>query len=220
MAEHRTSIDIEASPERVFDFLVTDAGMTSWMGQWASLDPVPGGLFAVDIAGYPARGMFLEVDPPRRVTVSWGFVGSETVPPGASTVSFELAPISTGTRVEVVHTDLPRPTSPARSGMDPLPAPPHPSGRWRAAPTRHLDTHAQHRLLEGVRMTNATSDALSTVQAYHQAWTGGDVDRALTYVADDVLCFAPDENVTTKDDWRAYLTAFVPMLTGAPSTPV
>ena len=48
MAEYRTSIDIDASPERVFDFLVTDAGMTSWMGQWASLDPVPGGQFAVD----------------------------------------------------------------------------------------------------------------------------------------------------------------------------
>ena len=65
-------------------------------------------------------------------------------------------------------------------------------------------------------MTNLNSDSLSTVQAYHQAWTGGDVDRALTYVSDDVRCFAPDENITTKDDWRAYLTAFVPMLTGAP----
>lgn len=107
MAEHRSSIDIEATPERVFDFLTTDTGMTSWMGQWASLDPVPGGQFAVDIAGYPAQGMFLEVDPPRRVAVSWGFVGSETLPPGASTVSFELTPISVGTRVEVVHTDLP-----------------------------------------------------------------------------------------------------------------
>ena len=77
------------------------------MGQWASLDPVPGGEFAVDIAGYPARGIFLEVDPPRRVTVSWGFAGSETLPPGASTVSFELTPITSGTRVDVVHTDLP-----------------------------------------------------------------------------------------------------------------
>ncbi len=107
MAEHRTSIDIDAPPERVFGFLVTDTGMTAWMGQWASLDPVVGGQFAVDIAGYPARGIFLEVDPPRRVTVSWGFAGNESLPPGASTVSFELTPTSAGTRVEVVHTDLP-----------------------------------------------------------------------------------------------------------------
>jgi uncharacterized protein YndB with AHSA1/START domain len=107
VTEHRTSIDIDAPPELVFEFLVTDAGMTAWMGQWASLDPVPGGQFAVDIAGHPARGTFLEVDPPRRVTVSWGFAGSEALPPGSSTVSFELTPISTGTRVEVLHTDLP-----------------------------------------------------------------------------------------------------------------
>jgi uncharacterized protein YndB with AHSA1/START domain len=107
MAEHWTSIDIEATPERVFGFLVTDDGITSWMGQWASLDPTRGGQFAVDIAGHPVRGVFLEVDPPRRVTVSWGFVGNASLPPGASTVSFELTPISTGTRVDVVHTDLP-----------------------------------------------------------------------------------------------------------------
>lgn len=107
MAEHRTSIDIDAAPEVVFEFLVTDTGMTSWLGQWASLDPVPGGEFAVDIAGYRARGMFLAVDPPRRVTVSWGFAGNESLPPGSSTVSFDLTAISAGTRVEVIHTDLP-----------------------------------------------------------------------------------------------------------------
>ncbi len=65
-------------------------------------------------------------------------------------------------------------------------------------------------------MTNTNDDAISIVEAYHQAWTGGDVDRALTYISADVRCFAPDENVTTKDDWRDYLTAFVPMLTDAP----
>ena len=60
------------------------------------------------------------------------------------------------------------------------------------------------------------NDALSIVAAYHQAWTHGDVDRALTYVSDDVRRFAPDESVTTKSDWQHYLTSFVPMLTGAP----
>lgn len=109
MAEHRTAIDIDAPPEAVFPFLVTDAGMVAWMGQWAELDPVPGGSFAVDIAGYPARGSFLVVDPPRRVIVSWGFAGNESLPPGASTVSFELTATGSGTRLEVVHTDLPDP---------------------------------------------------------------------------------------------------------------
>ena len=65
-------------------------------------------------------------------------------------------------------------------------------------------------------MSNIDADALSTVEAYHQAWTSGDVDRAMTYVSDGVRCFAPDENVTTRGDWSEYLANFVPMLTGAP----
>jgi ketosteroid isomerase-like protein len=60
------------------------------------------------------------------------------------------------------------------------------------------------------------TDAQTVVQAYHDAWTSGDVDQALKLVADDVRCFAPDEQITTKDHWREYLAAFVPMLTGAP----
>jgi ketosteroid isomerase-like protein len=65
-------------------------------------------------------------------------------------------------------------------------------------------------------MTNTNDQALAIVDAYHHAWTAGDVDRALTYVSNDVRCFAPDPDVTTKDDWRHYLAGFVPMLTGAP----
>jgi ketosteroid isomerase-like protein len=65
-------------------------------------------------------------------------------------------------------------------------------------------------------MSSVEDDALSIVDAYHQAWTSGDVDRAMTYVSDDVRCFAPDENVTTKGDWQEYLAGFIPMLTGAP----
>lgn len=107
MAEHRSSVHIAASPERVFRYLVTDAGITAWMGEWARVEPVPGGEFSVNIAGYGARGVYLEVDPPNKVTVSWGFEGSDALPPGSSTVSFELSPAGGGTLLEVVHTDLP-----------------------------------------------------------------------------------------------------------------
>ena len=65
-------------------------------------------------------------------------------------------------------------------------------------------------------MTTAPDDPTSVVEAYHRAWTSGDVDQALGHLSDDVQCFAPDEDIRTKDDWRRYLTAFVPMLTGAP----
>lgn len=77
------------------------------MGQYADLDPQPGGTFSVDIAGYPIQGQYLQVEPPTRVVVSWGMAGSEALPAGASTVEFRLTAIDGGTRVELAHSDLP-----------------------------------------------------------------------------------------------------------------
>jgi uncharacterized protein YndB with AHSA1/START domain len=107
MAEYSTSIEIDAPPARVFDYLVTEAGMTAWMGQHATLAPEPGGEFAVDIAGYAIRGHYLQVERPHRVVVSWGVAASDDLPPGASTVEFRLTPIPHGTRVDLVHSQLP-----------------------------------------------------------------------------------------------------------------
>lgn len=107
MADYQASIDIDAPPEAVFDFLVTDRGLTAWMGQWAALDAQVDGAFAVNIAGYAIRGRFLEVDRPRRVTMSWGVAGNDELPPEASTVCFELTAIDGGTRVDLLHAGLP-----------------------------------------------------------------------------------------------------------------
>ena len=107
MAEYSTSVTIRATPTQVFAYLVTASGITAWMGQFASLNARPGGTFAVDIAGSPIRGQFVEVDPPNRVVMTWGLAGSPDFPPGASTVSFTLTPIGNGTRVDVVHSGLP-----------------------------------------------------------------------------------------------------------------
>lgn len=112
MAEYTTTIDIEAAPAVVFDYLVTEQGMTAWMGQSASLDARPGGEFSVGIAGHAIRGKFLEVDRPNRVVVSWGVTGSADLPPGASTVAFTLTAISGGTRVGLLHSNLPDPLLP------------------------------------------------------------------------------------------------------------
>jgi uncharacterized protein YndB with AHSA1/START domain len=109
MAEYTTSVEIDAPPDTVFDFLVTAEGLTSWMGRHAELDPRAGGGFAVDIAGYPIRGSYLAVDRPRRVVVSWGMAGSDELPPGASTVEFSLTPTDRGTRVDLTHSGLPEP---------------------------------------------------------------------------------------------------------------
>jgi len=107
VAEYATSIEIDASPGTVFDYLITEAGMTAWMGQHAQLDPHPGGGFAVDIAGYAIRGEYLHVERPTRVVVSWGVAGSADLPAGASTVEFRLTAIERGTRVDLIHSGLP-----------------------------------------------------------------------------------------------------------------
>jgi uncharacterized protein YndB with AHSA1/START domain len=81
--------------------------MIRWMGQHATLEPVAGGAFQIDINGVPVRGHYLEIDPPRRVVVSWGVAGSTDLPPGTTQVEFTLTPIAAGTRLRLVHRNLP-----------------------------------------------------------------------------------------------------------------
>jgi uncharacterized protein YndB with AHSA1/START domain len=105
----RASIHVRAEPERVFAYFSEPEAIVRWMGDYALLDPTPGGEFAVDINGVPVRGRYVEVDPPRRLLISWGHAGSERLPPGASTVEVLLTPVAAGTDVEIVHRGLPEP---------------------------------------------------------------------------------------------------------------
>ena len=59
-----------------------------------------------------------------------------------------------------------------------------------------------------------SESAQAIVQEYHQAWTSGDVDRAMTYVAADVVCRAPGGDLPGVEAYREFLAGFVPMLTG------
>jgi uncharacterized protein YndB with AHSA1/START domain len=79
------------------------------MGEYAHLEPEPGGRFAVDVEGRAVRGSYLELDPPHRLLLSWGHAGSDALPPGASTVEVRFIASGGGTRVELEHRDLPEP---------------------------------------------------------------------------------------------------------------
>jgi len=107
MPEFSTSMEIDAPPEVVYAHLVDGERMLRWMGERAELDPVPGGRFAVDINGAPFRGEFLEVEPPRRVVISWGIAGSLDLPAGASRVESTLTRTQRGTALSLVHSGLP-----------------------------------------------------------------------------------------------------------------
>ena len=102
-----TEVDLPAPPEEVFRHLTDPAAMIRWMGQHATLKPVPGGAFEIDINGVPVRGQYLEIDPPHRVLVSWGVAGNPSMPPGATEVEFTLTPTPAGTRLRLIHRGLP-----------------------------------------------------------------------------------------------------------------
>ena len=69
---------------------------------------------------------------------------------------------------------------------------------------------------KGTTEMSTTADPADIVRRYHDAWTSGDVDYAMSLVADSAAFSAPDPEVSTKEHWRNYLSKFVPMLTGAP----
>ena len=64
-------------------------------------------------------------------------------------------------------------------------------------------------------MTDDPSTALSVALAYYHAWTGKDVDRAMTYVADDVVCENPIGRIDGVEGLRQFMTPFAQMLTSS-----
>ncbi len=143
--QFETGVDLPAPIEEVFRHLTDPAAMVRWMGQHATLDPATGGVFEIDINGVPVRGRYLEIDPPRRVVVSWGVAGSTDLPPGSTRVEFTLTPTTSGTHLHLVHCNLPASQAPmhatgwkhfldrlalAATGADPGPDP------WNLAPRR------------------------------------------------------------------------------------
>ena len=58
------------------------------------------------------------------------------------------------------------------------------------------------------------SAALEIAHAYHQAWTDHDLELAMSYVADDIVCCAPGRQIEGAEQYRAFLGGFAATLTG------
>jgi uncharacterized protein YndB with AHSA1/START domain len=101
-------LHIDARPEVVYSYFTDPTRMAGWMGIDHKLDPVPGGVYRVDINGRDiAVGQFVELDPPSHLVFTWGWEGSADLPPGATTIEVELLPDDTGTRLRFTHRGLP-----------------------------------------------------------------------------------------------------------------
>ena len=105
---YRTSITIGAPAEHGFRFWTEAELVSTWIGRDAAIDPRPGGEFRFEIApGEWCAGSVIEVDPPRRIVVTWGWEsGRIDLPSGSSRVEVELSAVDGGTRLDLVHRGL------------------------------------------------------------------------------------------------------------------
>jgi uncharacterized protein YndB with AHSA1/START domain len=103
---------IDAPPSVVFQFLTDPTKMIRWMGVQAEIDPKPGGIYRLDPNGRDViRGEYLEVIPDSRVVFTWGWEtpspGMPPVPAGSTRVEIDLQAEGNGTRLRLVHHQLP-----------------------------------------------------------------------------------------------------------------
>ncbi len=106
----RREIRIDASPETVFPFFTDPQKMVQWGGMEADLDPVPGGIYRVNMNGRDvSRGEYVEITPNSRLVFTWGWEsdGSNPITPGSTRIEITLEPDGDGTILTLTHTGLP-----------------------------------------------------------------------------------------------------------------
>jgi hypothetical protein len=64
-------------------------------------------------------------------------------------------------------------------------------------------------------MTESSSPALDVALAYHHAWTSHDLDKAMSYIADDIVCDAPAGRLEGAAAYRDFMGPFVQILTAS-----
>jgi uncharacterized protein YndB with AHSA1/START domain len=108
------TVRVAAAPEVVFTHFTDPARMVKWLGVEATLDPRPGGLCRVVFAPPVSRGhavmsgRFVEVDPPRRLVIAWGWERAlYAVPPQSTAVDVTFEAEGEETIVRLVHRRLP-----------------------------------------------------------------------------------------------------------------
>lgn len=108
--EHVVELEIRfaAPPAEVFPYFVDPERYVRWQGMRAELDPRPGGVFRVWMDNETvASGEYLEIEQPHRVVFTWGWQGSESIPPGSTTVELTLRADGDATILSLRHTGLP-----------------------------------------------------------------------------------------------------------------
>jgi ketosteroid isomerase-like protein len=61
-------------------------------------------------------------------------------------------------------------------------------------------------------MTEKPSPALQVALDYHKAWTTKDLDQAMSYIAQDIVCEAPAGPIEGAEAYRAFMAPFIQIL--------
>ncbi|MCG8506394.1 MAG: SRPBCC domain-containing protein [Sphingomonadales bacterium] len=105
MTDLKKTIWIDAPPDVVFAYF-TDAEKTArWCGVGAEVDPVPGGVYRLDmgVAGV-FDGTIIEIEPGK--SLSWEVRGPEGVAAPPSVIEISVTAEAGGTRVHIRQTGL------------------------------------------------------------------------------------------------------------------
>jgi uncharacterized protein YndB with AHSA1/START domain len=115
---------IAARPAIVFEALSTPEGIAAWWGPGdmpvlaAQMETRRGGAYRVrfqtrDGEQHEAFGVIIELDPPRRLVISWNYaIGGEPEEAGrTSRIQFDLAPIEGGVELTLTQSELKNETS-------------------------------------------------------------------------------------------------------------
>ena len=100
---------VAAPPDAVFQHWTVPDLLVRWMGDVATLDPEPGGIFRLEYqSGHVASGSYAVVDRPRRLAFTWGWEAEPDFPPASSTIELSFEPLASGgTLMGVRHTGMP-----------------------------------------------------------------------------------------------------------------
>jgi SnoaL-like domain len=64
-------------------------------------------------------------------------------------------------------------------------------------------------------MSEEQPAALRVALAYYEAWTAKDLERAMSYIADDIVCDAPAGRLDGAEAYRAFIGPFLTIVTGS-----
>jgi uncharacterized protein YndB with AHSA1/START domain len=103
-------IRIDAPADIVFEMFTVAERLTEWVAAEAEVDPRPGGAFRwVYENGDVVRGRFVELQPPSRLVLAYGWeVPIERgIPPASTIVEIRLEEEAGSTLLSLVHRGLP-----------------------------------------------------------------------------------------------------------------